>query len=112
MNRRPNNFSHFALGAFLTLAFNFILLFTSVLVLFDNSLNTNNSKKIISLLIAEIIAFGINQYIFILPITIWQTKRGNIEFSKGIVAGSLFILIVNILFIAYIAYWLSRFTLL
>lgn len=97
MSKRESKYN-FDIGLALILGIDFTT--WTILVIFLRAFEVNNS--IHNVLINTIICFGFWQYIYVIPLMLWQMVKQKMQLAYGMFIGSLPALLINIGFFVWI----------
>ena len=99
MSKRENK-DNFYLGLALILNLDSIIWMIFIIVFRAFEVNDSIYYKV---LITTIVFFGFVQYIYIIPLMLWQMVKQKMQLAYGMFVGSLPALLINIGFIVWIA---------
>lgn len=97
MSKRESKYN-FCTGVTLILGLDFILWIISVIVFRDFELN----DLIDNVLISTIVFLGFVQYVYVIPLMLWQMVKQKMQLAYGMFIGSLPALLINIGFFVWI----------
>lgn len=98
MSKRESKYD-FDIGIALILVLDFIIWIISFIIFRDFKVNDSIDK----LLINTIVFFGFWQYIYVIPLMLWQMVKQKMQLAYGMFIGSLPALLINIGFFLWIA---------